>query len=172
MAGQKFGGETGTFMAYLDGKELIGTCEVKLPEIKFKTTTVDGAGLLGEVELRNPYAIESMEAEIKFNTIADNGFSLMNLNGKLLELKAAIIEADGSTHAIGASGLRVVMRGEAKSVDLGTIKTSELLNTSFKHEITFIEVFKDGKSLYKVDKFNKIITALGITLVKKLTDLF
>lgn len=172
MAGQKIGGETGTFMVYINGKDLIGVAEVKLPEIKFKTTTVGGAGLLGDIELVNKYAVESMEAELKFNTITAESFTFMDLGNKLIELKAVIVEADGSTHAVGSSGLRVNLKGDAKSVDLGTIKISELLNTAFKMEVTFIEVFKDGKSLYKVDKFNSILEQLGKSLIKKLADLF
>lgn len=169
---QKIGGQTGTFMMYLDGKDLIGVAEVKLPEIKYKTTTIGGSGILGEIEFTNPYSIESLEVEIKFNTITDNTFDLMSMSGKLVEMKAAIIEADGYTHALGSTGLRANMRGNAKSIDLGTIKKDDLLNTAFKMEATFIEVFKGGNQLYKVDKLNGILEAAGKALIKKLSDLF
>jgi P2 family phage contractile tail tube protein len=169
---QKIGGQTGTFMLYLDGKDLLGVAEVKLPEIKYKTTTIGGSGILGDIEFINPYSIESLETEIKFNTITNNTFDLLSMSGKLIEMKAAVIEADGTTHAIGVDGLRANMRGNAKGIDLGTIKKDDLLNTSFKMENTFVEVFKGGNQLYKVDKLNGILEAAGKALIKKLSDLF
>jgi len=169
---QKIGGQTGTFMLYLDGKDLLGVAEVKLPEIKYKTTTIGGSGILGDIEFINPYSIESLETEIKFNTITNNTFDLLSMSGKLIEMKAAVIEADGTTHAIGEDGLRANMRGNAKGIDLGTIKKDDLLNTSFKMENTFVEVFKGGNQLYKVDKLNGILEAAGKALIKKLSDLF
>ena len=165
----KIGGQTGDFMIYLDGKDLIGVAECVLPELKFKTATLSGAGILGDINYRNKYALE---LECKFNTITDDSLNLMDISGKLLELKAAIIEADGSTHAIGQSGLRAVMRGETISGSLGTVKINEFLNSSFKMEITACEVFKGGKQLYKVDKFAGIIEQFGSSMLKKLTELF
>lgn len=172
MTQQKIGGQTGTFMLYLDGKDLLGVAECKLPEIKFKTQSIGGSGVLGEIEFTNPYSVESLEVEIKFNTITDRTFDLMDLSGKLVEMKSAIIEADGTTQSFGPTGLRVNMRGSAKSIDLGTIKKDDLLNTSFKMEATFIEVFRGSQQLYKVDKLNGILEALGKSLIRGLSDLF
>lgn len=168
----KIGGQTGDFMIYLDGKDLLGVAECVLPELKFKTATISGGGIMGDINFRNKYALEPLELECKFNTITDDSFRLMDISGKLLELRAAIIEADGSIHSVGASGLRAVMRGETISGSLGTVKVNELLNSSFKMEITACEVFKAGKQLYKVDKFAGILEQAGISMLKKLSELF
>lgn len=170
--GQKIGGQTGDFAIYVDGDNLLGIAEVKLPEVKFKTQTINGGGIVGDIEFTNHYAVESLEAEVKFNTVSAPAFKLMDLSGKLLEMKAAIIEADGTTHILSQTGFRVAMKGQSKSVDLGTVKLNELLGTSFKFEATYLECWLNGQSLYKVDKFNGIVEQMGVSLIKKLSDLF
>ncbi len=169
--GPRIGGQTGIFMIYLDGKDLIGSAEVKLPEVKQKTSTIGGAGIMGEIEFTNPFSIESMEVEFKFNTITDRTFDLIGMSGKLIEMKSKVIERDPITHAQVTSDLRVNMKGNHKSVDLGTIKIDEVLNTSFKMEATYLEVFRNGKQIFKVDKLNAIFELLGKSIISKLSDM-
>lgn len=167
----KITGQVTRFGVYTnDGVTLIGLAEVKLPEIKRKAVTLGGAGILGEIELPSPTQIESMETELKFNSLNPDGLKLWSINGGPLTLRSFINELDGN-HRIIEGGWRVALKGNTTSVDLGTVKQDELTNTTVKYSTTFLEIFYEGKSLLKIDKINGIVEQLGISLIKNLMDI-
>lgn len=165
------GGQTQRFAVYIDGYDLIGVAEFTPPEFVQKTITLSGSGILGEIELPAPGLYEKLEAEIKFTSISQPAFKLINLNGKLLEFKAIVNGLETTTHAVDSQGLYFAVRGTNKSFSIGTIKVGELIDTSFKMELTAIDARLNGEKLFKIDKLNGVFDQLGISVIKKFSEM-
>jgi P2 family phage contractile tail tube protein len=166
------GAQTREYRVYIDGYDLLGVAEVKLPEFKFKSITLEGTGVLGEIEIPSTGSVEKLELEVKFNTVSQPAFRLLDLNNKLLEFKAVINGVDSADHTINGQGLYISVRGSCKGFNLGTLKMNDMLNVPFTLEATALEVKLNGEQLYKIDKLNGIFEAAGRALVKKLGDYF
>lgn len=165
------GGATTQFAVYLNGKSLIGMAEVKLPTIKKMQIELNGAGLIGPIKLTSPSQIEAMETEFKFNSLSEHGFNLWQQSSGFLELKAYIVEVDGSTQIMDEKGYRVILKGSCNEFDLGTIKPAELVNPTIKYDTTALEIFREGKSLLKIDKLAGIFEQFGVSLIKNLLNI-
>jgi len=164
------GGQTQQYAMYIDGYDLLGVVEFTPPEFTQKTITLGGSGILGEIELPAPGLYEKMEAEIKFNQVSQPAFKLLDLNNKLIELKAVINGINGETHAIEGKGFYFAIQGSHKSFSIGAIKVGELSETAFKMELTSIEARLDGQKLFKINKLSGIVEQLGVAAIKKITD--
>ena len=67
------------FNAYLNGNKMIGvTGEVTLPTPKMKTSTLDGAGLGGDIDDPTIGQWESMEQEMPLNLIHSSFASMLS----------------------------------------------------------------------------------------------
>ena len=79
-----------------DGDLLIGLAdEITLPKITSKTTTLSGAGILGEIDAPVPGQIESSEMQIKWNHLYSHAAWMMNPNETVqLTIRAAQLAAN------------------------------------------------------------------------------
>lgn len=159
------------YEVYLDGYDLLGVASFNPPEFTNKAVTIGGSGIIGEIELPLKGLYEKLEAEIKFTSISQPAFKLLDLNGKLLEFKAVVDGLETTTHATDARGLYFAVRGNNKGFSLGEMKIGELIETSFKMELTMIEARLNGEKLFKIDKLNGIIEQLGINTIKKISEM-
>lgn len=165
------GGQTQRYEVYIDGYDLLGVASFTPPECTQKTVTLGGSGVLGEIELPAFGLYEKLEGEIKFTSISQPAFRLINLNGKLLEFKAIVNGLETTTHATDSRGLYFAVRGTNKSFAIGEIKAGELIETSFKMEFSMIEARLNGEKLFKIDKLNGIVEQLGLNMMKKISEM-
>ena len=102
------------FNVYKNETKLIGiTGEVSLPDFESKTTTINGAGILGDIEEAVMGQFNSMKIEIPFRTLSDDIFSIMNpLDAVDLTLRGAIQTTDTQTGVAGYKGMKVMVRGK------------------------------------------------------------
>lgn len=164
--------QTREYRVYIDGYDLLGIAEVKLPEVVFKAITLEGTGVLGEIEIPGTGSVEKLELEVTFNSVTQPAFRLLDLNNKLLEFKAVLNGIDSADHSINGQGLYIAVRGSCKKFSLGTLKAGDFLKVPFTLEATSLEVKLNGNQLYKIDKLNGIFDVAGKALVKKLQDYF
>lgn len=161
------------FNVYNAGTKLIGiTGEVTLPDFESKTTTINGAGILGDIEETVMGQFNSMKQEIPFRTLSDDIFSIMNpMDAVDLTLRGAIQTMDTATGVADYKGMRVVVRGKMATFKPGTVKAAEQMNCSVTLELTYIMIEVDGQKKVELDKLNSVYVVNGVDLLEKVRAL-
>ena len=78
------------YTAYDENEKLLGiTGEVTLPTLEATTSTLSGAGMLGEVEAVNIGHFGSTSVELTMKTLFQKSFDFLTYSGKSLILRAA-----------------------------------------------------------------------------------
>ena len=142
---------------YLAGDKMIGTtAELELPEVKMKTSTVEGMGISGEIDSPTIGQFESMEQTINFNTLYSSAMDMLSpLKTVELTIRAAqqVYDKEGG---YTFKGLRVVERGRVKNFKPGKVKKSETMDASITIELTYILIEVDGSVMLEIDKLNGV----------------
>ena len=142
---------------YLAGDKMIGTtAELELPEVKMKTSTVEGMGISGEIDSPTIGQFESMEQTINFNTLYSSAMDRLSpLKTVELTIRAAqqVYDKEGG---YTFKGLRVVERGRVKNFKPGKVKKSETMDASITIELTYILIEVDGSVMLEIDKLNGV----------------
>lgn len=163
-------GQTKGFQVYKDGNKLVGVAEVKLPTLKFMSEKISGADVLGEVEMPLSGITESIEVEIKFNSVLSSLLTLVDISGSLLECRGSIIARESNTGALVEKSIRIVMQPATKEIDIGSLATNKLMDSNSKLEVIYLKIEIDGSTALEIDKFNSIFTILGKDLLKDYRD--
>ena len=142
---------------YLAGDKMIGTtAELELPEVKMKTSTVEGMGISGEIDSPTIGQFESMEQTINFNTLYSSAMDMLSpLKTVELTIRAAqqVYDKEGG---YTFKGLRVVERGRVKNFKPSKVKKSETMDASITIELTYILIEVDGSVMLEIDKLNGV----------------
>ena len=142
---------------YLAGYKMTGTtAELELPEVKMKTSTVEGMGISGEIDSPTIGQFESMEQTINFNTLYSSAMDMLSpLKTVELTIRAAqqVYDKEGG---YTFKGLRVVERGRVKNFKPGKVKKSETMDASITIELTYILIEVDGSVMLEIDKLNGV----------------
>lgn len=155
------------FNVYNQGKKLIGqTGEVTLPTFDSKTTTINGAGILGDIEDPVMGQVQSTTVEIPFRTLSDDCFSICNpLEAVDITLRGAIQCMNTKTGRNEMKGMRIVMRGKEKSFKPGSVKAGEQMNCSVTLELVYIMIEVNGEKMIELDKLNGVYVVAGNDLL-------
>lgn len=142
---------------YLEGSnDEFATGDITLPSLTPLTSTISGAGILGELELPSPGQYSSMEVGITWRTITKHVFELAGSQIKGLEIRGAFTEFDNTRSAFVVRAIKIVVRGVGKGVDLGTLAVNAATDTTNTIESTYLKIFIDGASVFELDKLNYI----------------
>ncbi|WP_445506768.1 phage major tail tube protein [Niallia sp. 03190] len=160
------------FNAYEENNKLVGlTGEVALPSLEAMTSTMSGAGLLGEVESVNIGHFGSVAIELTWKVLYDKTFNLMTYSGKPLILRGAVQYIDGATGKPSFKGIKITIKWMPKGLDLGKLAQNAQSESKNTLEIFYIKVEIDGKEMLELDKFNYVYRVNGqdqLSDIKKL----
>lgn len=161
------------FNMYLSGNRLAGiTGDVALPSLEGTTEEISGVGILGSYESVVPGIYKSMEQEIPFRCLNEDYFNLVDPTQPLeLTLRGAIQTKVKATGAVDYTGLRVVLRGIPKKMELGTVKQAGPMDSKISLEATYILVEHDGFKKLELDKINGIFIVNGKDVLQKVHKL-
>ena len=150
------------FEVFKGGNRKLGMADVTLPSISYKTATISGAGIGGEIEMPTPGQTESMETEISWRTLNEDVTELLAMRSQDLEFRGANEQYDAATGEIKVQAVKVNIRGLAKKGDLGSLKPADHMNSKTTLEVTYIKVTIDGVRKVEIDKFNYIHFVDGV----------
>lgn len=159
------------FNMYLTGNKLGGiTGEVEMPPFESMTSTVLGAGILGEYEPPPP-PLRSMEQETP--SAAQPG---LFQHGRPHPAPGADTAgshqyAAASTPGHGVHGHEGGLPGQAKNVNIGTVRQRGSLDSTITLELTYVLVEMDGKSMIEIDKINPTYKVNGNDVLSKIKQL-
>lgn len=144
---------------YVAGNKMIGAAaEITLPEIKMKTSTVEGMGINGDLDSPTIGQFESMEQQISFNTLYSSAMDMLSpLETVELTIRAAqqVYDRNGG---YAFKPLRVVENGRVKNFNPGKVKKAESMEASVTIELTYLLIEVDGITLVEIDKLNGVYT--------------
>ena len=117
-----------------------------------KTTTLSGAGILGEIDAPVPGQIESSEMQIKWNHLYSHAARMMNPNETVQLTIRAAQQAANKEGGVVYKGLRVVCSGHPKEIDLGTLKRADTMGATTTLELLTYKVEVDDQVIFDIDK--------------------
>ena len=144
------------FEVFAAGNRKLGMADVTLPSIEYKTATLSGAGIGGEIEMPTPGQTSSMELEINWRTLNDDAAKLLAMKAQDLELRGANENYDAATGEIVVEAVKINVRGLPKKGDLGSFKPADHTDTKTTLELTYFKMTVDGKRTVEIDKLNYI----------------
>lgn len=161
------------YNVYKNGTKLIGiTGEVQLPEFTSKSTTINGAGILGDIEEAVMGQFDNMPMTIPFRTLSDDIFSIMNPGEAVdLTLRGAIQTTDLVSGATGFKGMRVVVRGKMATFTPGNVVNGDQMGSSISLNLSYILIEVDGEKKIELDKLNSVYIVNGVDLLQKIKSL-
>ncbi|MEK5477580.1 phage major tail tube protein [Paenibacillus sp. FSL R5-0407] len=145
--------------AILNNKER-ATADITLPSLTPMTDTLSGAGILGELDLPSPGHYSSLELGIAWRTINEGVFDIADAGEIPVEFRGAFQEYEVNK-GLTTKAIKIVVRGQSKGIDLGTLAQNAATDTSNTIEITYIKIFIEGDEVFELDKLNYIFRING-----------
>lgn len=158
------------FNAYNDGKKLVGTVDVTMPEVAFMTDTISGAGIAGEIDSPVIGMVQSMTSTLTWRTITKAAAVLASPRVHAIELRGSQEVFDQSTGTKTAQALRVAMRVQPKNLNLGSLEVGSSTGTESEFEVTYLKVILAGEEILEIDKFNFICKIDGTDYLADVRD--
>lgn len=144
------------FNVYNDAKKIIGISgEIELPEMEAITDTIEGSGILGEIEDPVTGQFSSMKMKIPFSVLYEDLFSLMNTTKPpQLTLRASMQCMDPTTGQTGYYPVKIVVRGKASNSNMGKVVKGKKMEPEVELEILYIKIQINNKTVLELDKLN------------------
>lgn len=150
------------YSVYRNGSEYLGTADVELPSLEALTETISGAGIAGEIDSPTIGHFGSMTTTLNWRTIDVPLLRLAAPISHALDFRGAQQVYDKVTGTQKSVGVRVSVRTLPKSTGLGTLAPNATTGSSNGHEVTYLKVMIDGKTLLELDKYNYIYIVDGV----------
>lgn len=145
------------FNIYNDAaRKLIGVSgEIELPELEAITDTLEGSGVLGEIEDPVTGQFSSAKIKIPFAVLYEDYFSVLDTtNPPQLTLRASMQCMDPTTGATGYYPVKIVVRGKASTSNLGKVTKGKKMEAEVEMEILYIMIQINSKTVLELDKLN------------------
>ena len=159
------------FNVYNDSaKKLIGISgELELPEMEAITDTIEGSGVLGEIEDPVTGQFSIMKMKIPFATLYEDMFSIMNTTKPpQLTLRASMQCMDPSTGETGYYPVKIVVRGKASTSNMGKVVKGKKMEPEVELEILYIKIQINNKTVLELDKLNFKYVLNGVDMLAKI----
>ena len=153
-----------------DANKLIGqTGEIELPDFNMITDTLQGSGVLGEIEDPVTGQFESATMKFTWACLHKNYFKLVNTTKpSQLTLRAALQCIDSETGFSDYYPVKIVVRGKAKTVNLGKAEKGKKMECETEIEVIYIKVVVDKETLFELDKLNGVYVLNGEDMLAKI----
>lgn len=151
-------------------KKLIGISgEIELPELEALTDTLEGAGVLGEIEDPVTGQFASTKIKIPFSVLYEDLFSIINTTTPpQLTLRASMQCMDPTTGATGYYPVKIVVRGKATNTSLGKVAKGKKGEPEVELEILYIKIQINNKTTLELDKLNFKFVLNGVDMLAKI----
>ncbi len=161
------------FNMYKSGNRLVGvTEEVALPEVKYLSDTLEGAGFGGSMDMPIIGLTEGMQMTIPYMALSEETFDVLDPTEPAnLTLRGALQLADKSTGKIDFVSIAITVRGVVKEFKPGSIKAGAKMGSSVTLELSYYKIELDKKVMYEIDKLNSIFIVNGHDVLEKVRNM-
>jgi len=143
-------------------EKLIGISgEIELGELEALTDTLEGAGVLGEIEDAVTGQFASIKIKIPFSVLYEDMFSIIDTtNPPQLTLRASMQCMDPTTGATGYYPVKIVVRGKATK--------GKKMEPEVELEVLYIKIQINNKTTLELDKLNFKFVLNGKDMLAKI----
>jgi P2 family phage contractile tail tube protein len=160
------------FRVYLESEDLLGTADVELPKLEALTTDLVGAGVAGKIEAPIVGHYDSMTVGLTWRTISENVTKLAAPKAHQLDLRGSMQVFDPASGEHKSKSMKLVVKSQPKSVELGKMESGEQMETKTEFEITYLKLEVGGAEKMEIDKMNYICKIEGTDYLQQVrTDL-
>ena len=160
--------QTIAYRVYWQGKDLLGTAQIEMPQVQYMTETLSGSGLAGEIESPVIGLTQSMSCKMSFTSATPDVFDTLDWTLQpLFECYSALQFADETSGIRDSIGYRINMIGRPKSMSLGSLEQGKKHGNEEELELTRLEILLDGKEKLLIDKLQFIHRVNGKDLLQK-----
>lgn len=142
------------FAVYENGSEYLGLAKVQLPDYNFKTHTVNGVGIAGDVNVPVIGHMDAMTVTIDFLDSPTAARKLNELRRHIIDVRAAHEEYDPTSGELKAHAYKHVMEIAPLQMSQGTVAPHSQQGTSNQYTVFKIEDYIDGALVTKYDPLN------------------
>jgi len=156
-----------------DTNQIVGTTgEITLPTLEAKTSTISGAGILGEIEEGVIGQFGSIKMDIPFRVISSDVFKLMRTDQPIgITIRGAVQGFNTENSQATITQMKVVVKGKVSSVNPGSMKAGEQMNSSISLELTYIKIEYDGTIGLELDKLNSVYIVDGVDMLADIRNM-
>lgn len=144
------------YEVYEDGSRLLGTATIDLPEISYKTVTLSGAGVAGDIDFPSLGMTENMECTLHWRTINGDVTSLLDPRAHNLTLRGAMQNYDAGQGIIKVQAVKIDIRALPTSGTMGKFEQASETDTETAFSLDYFKLSIDGAELVEIDKLNYI----------------
>ena len=158
------------YNVYNDANRVVGISgEVELPELEAITDTIEGAGILGEIEDPVTGQFSSIKVKIPFAVLYEDLFSLMNTTKTpQLTLRGSMQCMDPTTGATDYYPVKIVIRGKASTTSLGKLAKGKKGEPEIELEVFYLKILINNKTMLELDKLNFKFVLNGVDMLAKI----
>lgn len=158
--------QTIAYRVYWQGKDLLGTAQIEMPQVQYMTETLSGSGLAGEIESPTIGLTQSMTCKMTFTSATKDVFDILDWTLQpLFECYSALQIVDESTSIRESIPYRLNIVGRPKNMSLGTMERGKKHGNDLELEVTRLEILLDGEEQLLIDKINFIHRVKGNDLL-------
>ena len=134
------------YRVYWQGKDLLGTAQIEMPQVQYMTETLSGSGLAGEIESPTIGLTQSMTCKMTFTSATKDVFDILDWTLQpLFECYSALQIVDESTSIRESIPYRLNIVGRPKNMSLGTMEQGKKHGNDLELEVTRLEILLDGE---------------------------
>ncbi len=135
-----------------DDKDIADAVKCTLPEVKWLTTTLSGAGIGGNMEIPLQGLAEAMSFQVDLRGVgADNAPILMRPGTRRLELRFNRDRLDSAGRLIKA-GTKVFVSGYSSGIAPGGIQRGSAMEGNATFAVVRYRWVEDGRELFLIDQ--------------------
>lgn len=149
------------YEVFVDGNRKLGTASAELPKIAFKSETLKGAGIAGEIDMPTLAQAESMQLTLTWRTIDNDRTELLQQKAHNIELRAAQQHYDSGTGVFKVQAVKINVRAVPKESETGKLEGANNSDSTNVMECLYYKESIDGETRVEIDKLNYICRIHG-----------
>ena len=148
-----------------NNRRLLGVASIELPELELQEVDVNGAGVLGLMSWPLFAQIQNMAATIHWRVLYEDATSMLSNSAQFLTCYIASEHYDSGEGERAIEGLKIVMRGLSKSLNLGELKVGEQADAQTVLHLDYLKISANGNEMLEFSRFDYIYNVGGQDLM-------
>lgn len=145
-----------------DNRDVADAVKCTLPEIKWITAALSGAGIGGNIEIPLQGMAEAMSFQVDLRGVGADNVGLLLVPGvRSLELRFNRDRFDSNGQIVKA-GTKIFLSGMNTSLSPGTIQRASAMESGATFSVIRYRWVEDGQELFLIDQLNQRYKANGV----------
>lgn len=145
-----------------DNKDVADAVKCTLPELKWLTTALSGAGIGGNIDIPLQGLAEAMNFQVDLRDVGADSAGLLQVPGtRSLELRFNRDRFDSQGQIVKA-GTKIFLLGMNTGLSPGSIQRASVMESSVTFSVFRYRWVEDGRELFLIDQLNQQYKVGGV----------